>query len=268
MSRAATAITGSPTRIDGGCRTLLAVSLKMYLDPEATLLWTDQIAELARTHPALTSGEVGLIVLPSLPSLPAVVGALAGTSVEVGAQDLFWEDRGAYTGAVSGTDLRQIGCRYVEIGHVERRRIFGEDETAVRSKVRAAVRNGLVPVLCVGEDDEGRPEDAVEECVRQLASALEDTTAATRLVVAYEPSWAIGRREPAGVDYVVAVTGTLQTWLAGRTQLSGSRLIYGGSAGPGLLPRLQGAADGLFLGRFAHDAKRVAAILDEALELS
>jgi triosephosphate isomerase len=88
-----------------------------------------------------------LIVLPSFPSLPEVLSIFAGTAVEVGAQDLFWEDRGPYTGAVSGADLRQIGCSYVEVGHVERRRVFGEDNKVASRKLTAALRNGLTPII-------------------------------------------------------------------------------------------------------------------------
>src|SRR5665213_1368128 len=97
----------------------IAVSLKMYLDHAHTVSWS--------------------------------------TAVAVGAQDLFWEDRGPYTGAVSGADLRQIGCSYVEVGHVERRRVFGEDRKVARRKLTAALRNGLTPIICVGEDQQAPP---------------------------------------------------------------------------------------------------------------
>ncbi|HKU10031.1 MAG TPA: triose-phosphate isomerase, partial [Sinomonas sp.] len=110
----------------GGARPIvLGVSFKLYLDVDSTVEWAKTVAEAVRTHPAVKSGRVRLFVLPSLPAIPGVVDALQGTGVGVGAQDLFWEDRGAFTGAVSGADLRTVGCSYAEIGHAERRALFG-----------------------------------------------------------------------------------------------------------------------------------------------
>ena len=131
----------------------LGVSLKLYLDVATTVDWARRVATIARGHSAVRGGDVRLFVMPSFPALAGVRAATAGTSVEVGAQNLHWEDRGPYTGEVSGADLREIGCTLVEVGHAERRCLFGEDDDTVRRKLAAAVRNGLTPVLCVGESD-------------------------------------------------------------------------------------------------------------------
>ena len=140
-----------PDLVVTGRALMVGVSLKMYFDPARTASWVREVAERTAQHDAVRSGRVHLFVLPSLPALPAAVAALAGTGVAVGAQDLFWADRGPYTGGVSGLDLRAIGCTYVEVGHAERRRVFGEDDAVIRLKLAAAFRSGLTPVLCVGE---------------------------------------------------------------------------------------------------------------------
>jgi triosephosphate isomerase len=248
----------------------IAVSLKMYLDPAHTVSWSTAVAEWAPSHQAIIEGRVKLIVLPSFPSLPEVLSIFAGTAVEVGAQDLFWEDRGPYTGGVSGADLRQIGCSYVEVGHVERRRVFGEDNKVASRKLTAALRNGLTPIICVGEDQQAPPELAATECVAQLEGMLQDLAPegpVSRLTFAYEPVWSIGMPEPAGIDHIVAVVAALRAWIRVQPRIGDFSVIYGGSAGGGLLPALMGATDGLFLGRFAHDPLALRAILDEVLQV-
>jgi triosephosphate isomerase len=239
----------------------IGVSLKMYFGHTAAVAWFGRVADLARTHPAVRSGQVELFVIPSFPSIPAALESLRGTGVLVGAQDLFWEDTGAYTGEVSGLELAELGVRVVEVGHAERRHLFFETDDVVANKTTAALRNGLVPVLCLGEAVKTTPALAAREVIDQLDSAL-DGAPAGRVIVAYEPVWAIGAAEPAGVDHIVGVCVALREHLAA-TGREGT-VIYGGSAGPGLLTRLDDAVDGLFLGRFAHDPAALAAVLDEA----
>lgn len=252
---------------------VIGISLKMYFDPERSLAWSREVADVALTHPAVTGGDLTLVVLPSLTAMADVVGVFAGTPVLVGAQDLFWEDRGPFTGAISGTDLRQLGCAYVEVGHAERRRLFGEDDRIVNLKVRAALRNGLTPLLCIGESDRTTPARAAAECVAQLRDALEDVRGdadplpTVPLVVAYEPSWAIGEEQPADAAHVAHVAASLRDCLRATSGFEAAPLIYGGSAGPGLLTELRGAVDGLFLGRSAHEAVALTSILDEAAQL-
>lgn len=246
---------------------LIGISLKMYLDPAATQEWSASVARIARDSPAVTAGAVTLLVLPSLPSLSSTVEIFADTPVRVGAQDLFWEDRGPYTGAVSGTDLFQVGCRYVEVGHTERRLQFGDDDKIVRMKVAAALRNGLTPVLCIGEPTKTSAAEAGAWCIDQLESALGNmplSSGPESVVVAYEPVWAIGAERAADPAHVIAVAGFIRSWLDARSETLDSTLIYGGSAGVGTLTQLAGAVDGLFLGRFAHDPNAVRQILEEA----
>jgi len=246
--------------------TLLGVSLKMYFGYRQTVDWCRQVARMAAAHPALDSGRVELFILPSFPALVPAGQAFAGSPVGLGAQNLYPADSGPFTGEVSGAQLREAGCRYVEVGHAERRRLFAEDDRMVAAKTAAALRNGLVPVICVGEQQQVPVDEAARICTAQLATAVEsaDGLDGLPIVAAYEPVWAIGSSEPASAGHIRGVCARLQSWLAGQDRFPGHRVIYGGSAGPGLLTRLGREVDGLFLGRFAHDVAALADIVDEA----
>lgn len=245
---------------------VLGVSLKLYMDVPRTLEWTRALVETAAARPEIAAGRVELFVLPSLPALPAVADILRGTPIAWGGQDLHWEDRGAYTGATSGADLRGLGSSFVEIGHAERRRYFGEEGKVVAKKLLAAQRNALTPVLCAGERTRASLDEAVAETLAQIDDALALAQPGEgRLVVAYEPEWAIGSAEAAPVEHIDAVVGAIRAHLAGDARFARLDVIYGGSAGRGTLSSLGLDASGLFLGRFAHDPEQLAAIIDEAL---
>lgn len=248
---------------------ILGVSLKLYLDIDETTAWAREIAAIARDHSALRDGSVRVFVMPSVPALAPVKAAFEGTPVLLGAQDLHWEDRGAFTGAISGADLKAMGCTLVEIGHAERRSHFGETDDVVRRKVVAAVRNGLTPVICVGEEGEGDTAAAIRETLEQLRSSIEGIgdAGSAGIVVAYEPVWAIGRATPAPAAHVVAVIAALRAGLAEDSRVSSYSVLYGGSAQRGTLSELRDGVDGLFLGRFAHDAANFGRIVEEASAL-
>ena len=243
---------------------LIGSSLKMYFTHARTVAWAEEVARIVAAHPAAAAG-VTPFVIPQYPSIPACVQIGAPAGLAVGAQDLATHDAGPYTGEVSGAVLAELGCRFVEVGHAERRRLYGESDDVVAAKVFAAQRNGLVPLVCVGEAERGEPDAAVVECVRQIESALSAARAAGlhgEIVIAYEPLWAIGAPEPAGAPYIDAVCRALRAHLEQAPEHA--RLIYGGSAGPGLLTEIADAVDGIFLGRFAHDPRAFGAVLDEA----
>lgn len=247
----------------------------MYFSHARTLEWSREAVELSRGHSAVLDGRAELFVLPgflSVAEVTSLVGAAGSAAAHwsVGAQDVCWAEDGAYTGEVSATQLAEVGVRYVEVGHAERRRLFGEDDGVVAAKTAAILRHGLTPVLCIGETERMEPAAAVEVCLAQIASALGPARAAGdrgRIVVAYEPVWAIGASEPAGVEHIVGVCGPLRTALALDPDYAGE-VIYGGSAGPGLLREVGEHVDGLFLGRFAHDPQAIQGILDDVLALA
>jgi triosephosphate isomerase len=255
----------------------IGVSTKMYMGYRDCLDWMARIQQEVDSRPALAAGRVVPFVIPSFPVLPAAAGVLEGSPLLLGAQNCGWAD-GPWTGEVSPSLLAELGVRLVEIGHAERRAHLGEDTAMIALKVRAADNAGITPLLCVGEDtrdDLGgtAAERAAGFVYDQIAGAVGgDWSLASRLVIAYEPVWAIGAAEPAGPDHVTAVVRALRSLLSARSNEAGSDLaqvpiIYGGSAKPGLLPALDGVA-GLFLGRFAHDARNFGTVLDEALALT
>lgn len=254
-----------------GREVLIGFSFKMYFGYQETLDWCVRTREIAEASSAVADGGVRLFVMPSFPCLLPVIEIFRGTPIEVGAQNLHFEDRGPFTGEVGGRMLSDVGCRLVEVGHAERRRLFGETEGVVALKVDAAVRNGLRPVICVGEEESLGAADASRESVRQLESALTTATrsaSAAPVVVAYEPLWAIGADQPASGAHIADVCRRLRHFLRSTRSNSDDRVIYGGSAGPGLLGRLGDSVDGLFLGRYVHDAENLGAVLQEAGRLT
>jgi triosephosphate isomerase len=247
--------------------TTVAISLKMYFSNARTLEYCRSLADLANRDPGVRSGATDLIVLPTFVSLSAALQAVRDSNVHIGAQDLAAEDSGAFTGEVSGAELAEVGCTHVEVGHAERRILFGETDTIVAAKTQAAFRHGLIPILCVGEPSRTNPVAAAELCIQQVLSATTTTAQDSdgppgRMIIAYEPFWAIGAAQPPPSSYVADVCQRVRRALA--DQLRDFAILYGGSAGPGLLTDLGTSVDGLFLGRFAHDPGAVADVLSEA----
>ena len=245
----------------------VGVSLKMYFGHRAAREWAADVADLAARTPAVADGRVELFLAPGFLQLLPTLDAVWGTRVLVGAQDASEHDAGAFTGEVSPMELAEIGVGIVELGHAERRRLHGETDAVVARKTAAALRNGLVPLICVGEPDRVAADDAVAFVTAQVLSALADAPAG-RVIVAYEPVWAIGAPQPAPAEHIRRVTSWLRELLAGLDTRAGSTVIYGGSAGPGLLTELGDDVDGLFLGRFAHDPAALAEVLAEASALA
>jgi triosephosphate isomerase len=246
--------------------TTVAISLKMYFSNARTLEYCRALVAVAARDPGVRSGTTDLIVLPTFVALPAALQAVRDSKVHIGAQDLAGEDSGAFTGEVSGAELAEVGCTHVEVGHAERRILFGETDTIVAAKTRAALRHGLIPILCVGEPTRTNPMAAAELCIRQVLSATttgqQSDSPPGRMIIAYEPFWAIGAAQPAPSSYVADVCRRVRRALS--DQLRDFAILYGGSAGPGLLTDLGTSVDGLFLGRFAHDPGAVADVLSEA----
>jgi triosephosphate isomerase len=241
----------------------VGVSLKTYFGRREARTWFDQVSERVRDHEAIRSGRVSLFVIPTYLQIDDALRSFADTGVAIGAQDVSAFPVGAYTGEVTAGELAESGVLYAEIGHAERRRLFGETEEVIADKVTATLNAGLIPVLCLGESDRLSATDAAAATVEQLHAGLAGAPAGP-IVLAYEPVWAIGADAPAPVAHIREVTRSLRAALENDTDRAGSSVIYGGSAGPGLLTELGDAVDGLFLGRFAHDPANLIAVLDEA----
>lgn len=193
--------------------------------------------------------DVEILVCPPAIYLLDVIDSLADSNIKVGAQNLHWEDSGAFTGEVSGAMLKDVGCTYVIVGHSERRNIFGESNEVVSKKVRAALRSDLMPILCVGELLEDRERGATESVVRdQLLAVTEKLTddEMSRVVIAYEPVWAIGTGRTATPEQANEVHKFIRKRIEnkfGHSLARDIRIIYGGSVRPDNIKALMAAPD-------------------------
>lgn len=240
---------------------LVGVSLKAYLSHERGLAWCGAADAVARAHPAVRDGRVGVFAIPGHLQLAQAASVFAGGPVRLGAQDVSDAEPGPYTGEVTAAELAELGVRIAELGHAERRARHGETDEIVAAKAVAAHRHGLVPLVCVGE--RGEAGEAIRVVAEQTLAVVTRLPADAEVLVAYEPVWAIGAEHPAPAPHVVAVVEGLRRAVAGRRV----RILYGGSAGPGVLGALHPAVDGVFLGRSAHDPEGLRATLDEAAQL-
>jgi len=253
----------------GGPQAVVGVSLKSYFDYQQTLAWCAQVAALPILAAVRDSARAEVFVLPSFPAIAPSLGVLAPSGVHVGAQTVSAYASGAHTGDVSATTLAQIGATLALTGHAERRRDYAETDAIVAAQLAATLAAGLCPVVCVGEPQPGPVSEAIQWCLRQLSAALSDVprTAGARIIVAYEPVWAIGAQNPAPDEHIQQVCAELSGFLNSSPASSDrSAVIYGGSAGPGQLRRLFGPVRGLFLGRFAHDVLGLAGVLKDTMQ--
>ena len=187
---------------------------------------------------ASSAAGVEIAVCVPFPYLQQAANALARSPVTWGAQTLSEHDSGAYTGEVSGAMLRDLGCRYVIVGHSERRALFGERDAQVAAKFVAAQRVGLMPILCVGETLEEREQGATEEVVGRQLRVVIDVAGVGALadsVIAYEPVWAIGTGRTASQEQAQAVHASIRALVGAADSAVGTRLpvLYGGSVKPG-----------------------------------
>lgn len=246
---------------------LVGVSLKMYFDLPSTEAYLNALSTAYSAPPRFTCD---IFVLPSLPAVSIASTILSSKSqVWIGAQNCHWEDTGAQTGEVSPLMLKQLGCTIVELGHAERRRSpFNETDEIIAKKAQAAVRNNLIPLICIGEKSKSTIMSqgvglALQECVPQVTAMLNAVPDGADLIFAYEPIWAIGAQDPASADHVLAVVGELRKKISERGRSGEVRILYGGSAKPGTWNDLKGGLDGLFLGRFAHDVDAFKKVVEE-----
>jgi len=242
-------------------KTFVFVSTKTYLGYAQSLAWLDRVRALVGERPWVAESGLQIAVFPAFPLIPAAVDLFRGSPVTVGAQNVSI-GAGPITGEVTAELLTEIGAGYAEIGHAERRALAHETDRDIAEKVAATVAAGLIPLLCVGEPTRLSTADTVSVVLAQIESALSLSGPDIRLVIAYEPVWAIGASRPADPGFVNEVVGALRERMPRPWPV-----LYGGSAGPGLLAALP-AVSGLFLGRFAHDPDNFARVLDEARDRS
>ena len=223
-------------------------------------------AEVAQGVKALQGIEV--LIAPPFTALHPVGKAIQGTTLGLAAQDVYWEEQGAYTGEVSPLQLKDVGCRAVLVGHSERRHAFSESDEMVARKTQAALRHNLVPIVCMGETQEQRRANETAEVLeRQLDEGLRGMGQehAGTLVIAYEPVWAIGTGQGATVKQVAESHRLIRKRISAIFEPKGKRvpILYGGSVTPENIKDLAtiDELDGVLVGGASLDPDKFLAIV-------
>jgi triosephosphate isomerase len=243
---------------------LIAGNWKMYKTPEEAAATARELNERVRT-----AADVDIMIAPTFTALPAVAVAVKDGPVALGAQNLFWETEGAYTGEISAPMLKSVGCEYCIIGHSERRQYFGETDETVNKKIRAAIEGQLKPVFCVGETEKEREaEQTFSVLDKQVQKGLEGLVLDQlgTLVIAYEPVWAIGTGKTATDDQAQEVHRFIRSLvqkLYGNELADALRILYGGSVKPGNIAGLMEMPDidGALVGGASLDAESFSQIV-------
>ncbi len=245
-------------------RRVIAGNWKMY----KTI--ADTRAFFAAFAPLVADAEYcDIVIAPPFTSIAAAVESAKGTKISISGQNVFWEKEGAFTGEISPAMLVEAGCRYVIIGHSERRQLFGETDETVAKRTKAALAAGLTPIVCVGETLAEREGGHTERiCERQLSGGLGALTAEefSRILMAYEPVWAIGTGRTATPEIAAASHRYLRQCVSQRfspQHAAALRILYGGSVKPDNILGLmaQEELDGALVGGASLDPKSFAAII-------
>jgi triosephosphate isomerase len=263
---AVTGTTGGSTG-HGGRRALVVGNWKMHKTVAESVAFAKALRE---ANAAGHAAEV--VIAPAFLALHATHGVTYDAGIGLAAQDVHWETHGAYTGEVSATQLHHVGCTYCIVGHSERRHLFGERDEDVRKKVAALLAHRITPIVCVGETllerDRGETIDVVLREVREAFLGL-DASFLDRVVVAYEPLWAIGTGRtatPADAQHVHAAIRALLVELGGADRAARIRILYGGSVKPDNAAALlaEPDVDGALVGGAALDVQSFMAIVAAA----
>jgi len=245
-------------------RRVIAGNWKMYKTQAETRAFFADFAPLVSgvTH-------CDIMIAPPFTAIPAAVQAAKSTNIAIGAQNVYWEKEGAFTGEVSTAMLVEAGCRYVIVGHSERRQYFGETDESVAKKTKAALGAGLTPIVCVGETLAHRESGQTYDCCRtQFTGGVGALTPDefSRILIAYEPVWAIGTGRTATPELAAEVHAFLRKLAAecfSSSYAAALRILYGGSVKPDNIQGLMGQEelDGALVGGASLDAKSFAAIV-------
>jgi triosephosphate isomerase len=246
---------------------LIAGNFKMYKTVAETLSYVGQLRGLARDVPS-----VEIVIAPPFTAVAAAAEAVKGSAISIAAQNMHWDREGAFTGEVSAGMVREAGATFVIIGHSERRTLFGETNESINKKTRAAITAGLVPIVCIGEtlaQRDGNETLAVLD--RHIKEGLDGVTGEelSRLVIAYEPVWAIGtgrNATPAQAGEAhFHIRQRLKQWF-GLDASERCRVLYGGSVKPDNIAKLiaEPDVDGALVGGASLDPRSFFAIIEGA----
>lgn len=242
---------------------------KMNLNVHEASLFVAKLAQTVKVH-----RDVETVICPGFLALEPVSLQIDHRQMKLGAQNCYWRDEGAFTGEVSARQLRGL-AQYVIIGHSERRHVFGEDDRDTRFKVQAALRNGIRPILCVGETTDERDAGDTEHVLcDQVASGLMNVASGQLddVVVAYEPVWAIGSTRPASTSDVAAATRVIRDEMGrmfGESAAAKVPILYGGSVGSSNTREMLTVdnVNGLLVGRASLIASEFAKMVEIAAEV-
>lgn len=251
-------------------RKIVGSSWKMHINTrEEVGLFVSEVIELTKSM-----HEIEMFILPTFPLIDHLAKLLQDSNIGWGAQNMSFIDYGALTGEVPAPTLVDLGCRYVELGHAERRVNFNETDLNVNRKVKLSLKYNITPIICIGETkpekDEGVGNIRIKTQVLWALNGLSKEEL-KQVIIAYEPVWAIGQQEGASAEYVESTHRYIRSVIAdefGIEVADAVRIIYGGSVKLETSKELLAKenVDGLFLGRFALAAINYAAIVNEALE--
>lgn len=244
-------------------RPVIAGNWKMHMTASETAVLANQLkSSLAQAK------DVEIVVCPPFTSLAEACARLKGTGIQVGGQNMHWEEKGAFTGEVSAAMLKDLGCSHVILGHSERRTLFAETDADINKKLKAALHAGLTPILCLGETLAEREENVTQRvCQRQLTAALEGIEAQdlVKIIIAYEPIWAIGTGRTATPEDAQSVIGFIRATLreSHGEAAEAVRILYGGSVKPDNIDGLMAKPDidGALVGGASLQAESFARIV-------
>ncbi|MCK4912368.1 MAG: triose-phosphate isomerase [Candidatus Omnitrophica bacterium] len=217
--------------------------------------------------------EVEIIVCPVYTALSDISDLIVDSNIFLGAQNVYWKTSGAFTGEISPLMLKDVGCKYAIIGHSERRKYFNESDQSVNKRIKAALREGLTPIFCVGETLEEREANKTTDVVkRQLSEGLEglEKEALLNLIIAYEPVWAIGTGKTATPEQAQEIHGFIRSWLVENCSeevAESLRILYGGSVKETNIKELmqQNDIDGALVGGASLDSSSFVGIVKNSL---
>ncbi len=245
-------------------RPCIAGNWKMYKTGEEALELIGELKDLIAGV-----DDVDVVVAPPFTALSVVADRIKGSNIQLAAQNLYWESEGAYTGEISPTMLVSTGCSYVIVGHSERRQYFGETDSTVNRKIKAALVHNLVPIFCIGESlEEREAEKTFSVLDKQVSGGVESIAADDigKIIIAYEPVWAIGTGKTASNEQAQEVHHFIRkrvSDLYGKDIANIVRILYGGSVKPNNIVGLmvQPDIDGALVGGASLTASSFAGII-------
>ncbi|MGM0368725.1 MAG: triose-phosphate isomerase family protein [Actinomycetota bacterium] len=220
--------------------------------------------------------NITVFVLPTFLAIDAFSKNICHSNLKYGSQNCFWEDEGPYTGEVSPMHLKDLGCSFVELGHPERKSILKEDLKMINKKIKACIRNDIIPVICMGEEEKPQKTsdatDFIELQLDVLLKGIKEEDIA-KIILAYEPAWAIGESEAADTSYIGTMMDHIRNFLAsryGEELYSEQLIIYGGSVNKNTAKNILEIREnnGIFIGRASLDIELFKYMINVALEIN